>query len=364
MKARLLVASLMVILGACATPKVWEGKSNSYMQLYEGPGLGSSQVARVAFGIHDFKLLSATPYFTSVSGTKLSTEGEIYGTERFEVLPGSYEIQINLVFSGGMNDPFDGRWYETGQGFISGELKAGHQYEIVLSDEGSSLERTEWPAPGTALMPPIRKLHGSLIDKTAGQTIVAGKEMSWHWPQLGRGQTHPGPRRNLFERIDDIPSGTKVTVVQSPVDSTNATGTRVVAPKDVAVSSDAKVVPPALDFDEERMRTNAQNLQFAGEITFRFDVSEAGKVSNVRILTDVDEETAEAVREIVASSTVQPGTVDSKPAAFKDVEAKISFEETGQTGKTLLKIVAVVVLVPIAIILGLASGGGSLKFGD
>lgn len=139
--------------------------------------------------------------------------------------------------------------------------------------------------------------------------------------------------------------------------------TQVVAPAGVGIGKDAKIVAPKLKEKERAVEGAPEVKDPWGWVRLRFDVTEAGRITNVRAVDSSNDDVTEAAKELIATWPVEPGTLDGKPAAFRNVEATITFDEYTSGGEVLLKVAAIVVLVPVMLILAIASGGGSLKFG-
>lgn len=139
--------------------------------------------------------------------------------------------------------------------------------------------------------------------------------------------------------------------------------TQVIAPKGVSVGKDAKIVAPRLK-EKERAVEGAPKIEDPwGWVRLRFDVTEAGKITNVRAVESSNDDVTEAAKELIATWPVEPGTLDGRPAAFRNVEATMTFNEYTSGGEVLLRVAAIVVLIPIILILAIASSGSSLKFG-
>jgi TonB family protein len=103
-----------------------------------------------------------------------------------------------------------------------------------------------------------------------------------------------------------------------------------------------------------------------GSVRLRVDVSDTGHVSGVEIIEASDDRLKEKALDLIQSWPLEPGTIAGKPTEFEGLEYTMVFftDDSTTTGEVVGTTVLVVLLVPLAVILGLASGGGSFKMGN
>lgn len=169
-------------------------------------------------------------------------------------------------------------------------------------------------------------------------------------------------------------STSKATIAEYKADAaTGAAGnrTQVVAPEGTVVGDDAKIIAPKIKESERNLPRDMGIKDLWGWVRLRFDVSAEGKAANVRVVEENNKEVTEAAKKLIQTWSIEPGTLNGKPVEFRNVEATLSFESTSSessssdsAGMVILKVVGIIILVPIAIVLGLATGGGSMKFGN
>jgi len=128
-----------------------------------------------------------------------------------------------------------------------------------------------------------------------------------------------------------------------------------------AGGTDALVAPrPA-----EEKRSVWSEEEVTGEVRLRFGVSETGEVANVEVLEAGDPRLAELAAQRPASWPFEPGTVGGAPVAVEGVETVMVFytDDSTTTGEVIGYTLLIVVLLPIALILGAASNG-SIHWGS
>lgn len=143
-----------------------------------------------------------------------------------------------------------------------------------------------------------------------------------------------------------------------------ASRSEVVAPEGAAIAKDAVIVRPKLKENERALTGDLDIDDPWGSVRLRFDVSKDGKAGNVRVIEATNSEVTEAARHLIAAWPIEPGTLDGKPAAFKNVEATISFEkvEMDSDQKAALKVVGVILLIPVIVVLAAAAVLSGAKF--
>jgi TonB family protein len=138
------------------------------------------------------------------------------------------------------------------------------------------------------------------------------------------------------------------------------TAPEVARPED-GVGTDALMAPrPA-----KEKRSVWSEEEVTGEVRLRFDVSETGEVANVEVLEASDPRLAELAAQRLASWPFEPATVGGAPVAVEGVETVMVFytDDSTTTGEVIGYTLLIVVLLPIALILG-AAGSGSFHWGN
>ena len=136
---------------------------------------------------------------------------------------------------------------------------------------------------------------------------------------------------------------------------------RLTAPKVAGAGdgggTDALVAPrPA---DDKRSVWSAEEV--TGEVRLRFDVSAAGEVANVAVLEASDPRLADLAAQKLAAWPFEPATVQGAPVAVAGAETVMVFytDDSTTTGEVIGYTLLVIVLLPIAVLLG--AGGGKFE---
>jgi Gram-negative bacterial TonB protein C-terminal len=87
--------------------------------------------------------------------------------------------------------------------------------------------------------------------------------------------------------------------------------------------------------------------------------SRAGAVGNVEVLESSDQRLEAQAAASLSSWPFEPGTRGGEPAAVEDAEAVMTFytDDTTTTGEVIGATLLIIVLVPLAVVLGAASKG-------
>lgn len=87
-----------------------------------------------------------------------------------------------------------------------------------------------------------------------------------------------------------------------------------------------------------------------GWVKLRFEVSATGEVRGVQTIDTSDERLSGKAAAMLASWPFEPGTIEGKPEAFKDIEFMMTFtEETTDTSDATTAIILGVILVGIVV---------------
>ncbi len=138
--------------------------------------------------------------------------------------------------------------------------------------------------------------------------------------------------------------------------------TLLVLPQGEAIDPDAKVLPPAPVEQQRVVEGKPTITDPGGYVRLRFDVSDVGTVTRVRIVdagvdqydkdrTDQEQYEQEAIQ-LIETWQMTPGTVNGQPAAFQDVETVMRFDEYTSEGEEAGEVVGDVAVVVGEIALG------------
>ncbi len=117
-------------------------------------------------------------------------------------------------------------------------------------------------------------------------------------------------------------------------------------------------VGPPRPAKEKRSLWGPEKL--TGWVRLRFDVSATGQVGNVEVLESSDQRLEAQAAASLSSWPFEPATRDGEPAAVEGAEAVMTFytDDTTTTGEVIGYTLLIIVLVPVAVVLGAASNGG------
>lgn len=146
-------------------------------------------------------------------------------------------------------------------------------------------------------------------------------------------------------------------------DSTEPTNRpELVMPEGAELRPDTKIVLPKPV--EERVSTNVDAHPDTDFVRFRFDINASGMVLNSEVIHASKEQLAEDAKSILDSWQFEPAFVDGVPAEMRKIEAVMDFYDgDAKTKSAFGKAAAIIVLIPVGLVLGVAPGG-SIEFGN